>query len=116
MRTPEARDGMPVKRIMQHQRWIAVACAMLSYTALARAQPAADTAGAARAAPSLVPPKLAHGVTPAYPEAERARGAAATVLLELTLDASGKVTDAVVARSGGAAFDAAALTAAGALE
>jgi TonB family protein len=51
-------------------------------------------------------------VEPTYPEAERARGASASVGLILTIDTEGKVSDAVVSESAGAEFDASALAAA----
>ena len=47
-----------------------------------------------------------------YPEEERARGDEGTVVLDLHLDQDGRVTSADVVRSGGAAFDGAALRAA----
>ncbi len=60
----------------------------------------------------MTPPRLLQSVEPSYPESERQSGRAASVLLTLTLDTEGRVTDAVVAESGGAAFDASALEAA----
>lgn len=65
----------------------------------------------APAAPRMTPPRLVKAVEPIYPESERQSGRAASVLLTLTLDAEGAVTDAVVTESGGAAFDASALEA-----
>jgi TonB family protein len=51
-------------------------------------------------------------VSPTYPEAQRQSGQAASVTLLLTIDVTGKVSDAVVSQSGGPDFDAAALQAA----
>jgi TonB family protein len=51
-------------------------------------------------------------VEAAYPEAERAAGRTATVVMEIAISAAGAVDDAVVVESGGPAFDAAALAAA----
>ncbi len=65
---------------------------------------------AAAAEPTL--PELLETVPPVYPEEALGQGAGATVLLELDLDASGRVADARVVESGGAAFDAAAVQAA----
>lgn len=89
-------------------RWIAVACA-LAYPSLAVAEP--DD----RRAAALVPPKLVTGAVPTYPETKRATGEAASVLLKLTLDREGHVTEVAVLESGGPEFDAAASDAARAL-
>ena len=65
------------------------------------------------AAPRLTrPPRLATFVKADYPEAEKAAGREATVVLQLTIAADGKVSEAQVQTSAGAAFDAAALAAA----
>jgi TonB family protein len=61
---------------------------------------------------ALTPPTLVRSVEPVYPEAERARGASASVGLVLTVDTEGHVTDAVVSQSVSPDFDAAALAAA----
>ena len=85
--------------------WIAVACA-LAYPSTALAQtPDTD-------ATALVPPKLAQTVEPVYPEAKRASGEAASVVLTLTVDRTGHVSDVVVTESAGAEFDDAATSAA----
>ncbi len=71
---------------------------------------AAQVGGATTATtPALVPPALVTRVEPERPGSETT---GATVVLTLTIDASGKVTDAVVATSGGDAFDAASVAAA----
>jgi TonB family protein len=57
-------------------------------------------------------PELTHFVAAEYPESERAAGLAAVVTLQLTIDATGHVTEASVATSAGEAFDAAAIEAA----
>jgi TonB family protein len=58
------------------------------------------------------PPTLARFVEAPYPEAERAAGRPATVVLELSIDAAGVVQQARVTASAGPAFDAAAVQAA----
>ncbi len=64
-------------------------------------------------APKLTqPPKLKQFVAAAWPEAEKAAGRSATVVLRLDIDAAGVVTRAEVVESAGAAFDAAAQAAA----
>lgn len=63
-----------------------------------------------------VPPKIKTKVEPVYPPEKLAAGEKATVKLELTIDATGKVTNAKVIESGGAEFDAASLDAARKLE
>jgi TonB family protein len=75
-----------------------------------RAAPADGPAKGAR--PVLVPPKLVENVEPSYPQ-ERAgkETSTVTVVLELSIDATGKVADATVKRSAGELFDAAALDA-----
>jgi TonB family protein len=60
----------------------------------------------------MTAPRLLESTPPAYPEAQRQSGQAASVGLVLTLDAEGHVTDAAVTDSGGPDFDAAALDAA----
>ena len=85
--------------------WIAVACA-LAYSSVAAAQPSTEDAAA------LVPPKLVQSAEPTYPEAKRASGEAASVVLTLSIDHTGHVTDVVVAESAGPEFDEAASNAA----
>ena len=58
------------------------------------------------------PPRLTNEVTPVYPESKKSSAESARVVLTLTLDANGAVTDVTVATSGGAEFDAAAVAAA----
>jgi TonB family protein len=53
-------------------------------------------------------PRLLHFVEAPYPEGEKAAGRAATVVLELAIDAAGAVEQARVTGSAGPAFDAAA--------
>ncbi|MCU0683484.1 MAG: TonB-dependent receptor [Polyangiaceae bacterium] len=77
------------------------------------AAPRVAQAAPAPAAPKLTrPPKLVTFVEATYPESERAAGRSAAVVLRLTIAADGAVTDATVAESAGAAFDAAAIEAA----
>lgn len=81
--------------------------------AAARASAQEPSATADAAVPELSAPQLIRGEPPSYPQGETA---AASVELELTLDASGNVTAASVTRSAGAAFDDAALAAAAQLQ
>jgi TonB family protein len=66
----------------------------------------------AKAAPKLTKaPKLVKFVEAPFPESERAGGKTAAVVLQVAIGATGAVDEALVAQSGGAAFDAAALAA-----
>lgn len=91
-------------------RWLALAVSIAAAgvpvrEAVAQPRPA-------KAAPKLTkPPKLVKFVEAPYPEAERAAGKAATVVLQIAISAQGTVDDAVVTESAGAAFDAAAIAA-----
>ena len=71
----------------------------------------AASASAQTAPPQVKPPKLTTFVEADYPEAERARGRAAAVVLRLTIDATGHVQDANIVESAGPDFDAAATSA-----
>jgi TonB family protein len=62
------------------------------------------------------PPHLKKFVEPVYPDSEKASGKKTAVALSLSIDADGKVVDATVVGSAGAAFDAAAVDAAKQLE
>ena len=86
-------------------RWLAVACA-LAYPSIAVGQPDQSAVAA------IIPPKLVENVEPTYPEAKRASGEAASVVLTLTVDRTGHVSDVLVAESAGAEFDEAASNAA----
>jgi TonB family protein len=102
------------------------ACTLLLGTcsSLTLAQPAPTTeapvaAPDAGAPAALVPPKLRKDVQPAYPAAALAQGLAASVLLELELDAAGLVQRAGIAepsQAPGLGFEEAALAAAKQLE
>jgi TonB family protein len=84
----------------------------LALTATSAALPAAAQPRPAKAAPKLTkPPKLHTFVKATYPEAERAGGKTATVVLQVAISATGTVDDAVVTESAGPAFDAAAVEA-----
>jgi TonB family protein len=61
--------------------------------------------------PELQPPQLLAAEPPAWPVDAPPDAAATSVTLELTVDQSGYAKDAAVIRSGGPAFDAAALAA-----
>lgn len=57
-------------------------------------------------------PRLVKFIEAEYPEARRARGEQATVVLTIAISATGQVTNVSVAESAGADFDAAAMAAA----
>jgi len=92
-----------------------LASCVLVLAALGSAQRASAKApeGIAAGSPRLTKaPKLVRFVEAPYPASEKAAGRAATVVLELALDAAGAVGSARVVQSAGAAFDAAAAQAA----
>jgi TonB family protein len=60
----------------------------------------------------IVPPKLVTFVEAEFPPSEVASGKGAAVLLQIAIDATGKVAGVAVTESAGAAFDAAAVAAA----
>jgi TonB family protein len=62
-------------------------------------------------ASGLVPPRPTNTIAPVYPEEKKATAESATVVLAITLDASGTVTDVSVTTSAGPEFDRAALEA-----
>ncbi|MCP3140357.1 TonB-dependent siderophore myxochelin receptor MxcH [Pyxidicoccus xibeiensis] len=72
-----------------------------------------EPAATQEAAPAsgLVPPRRIDTVAVPYPEAERAAGREGEVVLRLTLDEHGVVTESEVVRSAGEAFDEAIRTA-----
>jgi TonB family protein len=87
----------------------------LTATVLAHAaygQPAAAAETAAPDAAALTPPKLMTFVEATYPAAAKAAGLQVNVDLEMTIDATGKVTEARVVAPVGNGFDEAALDAA----
>jgi TonB family protein len=92
------------------QRWsarLALAALLLAaHAAAAFAQAAEQTAPQLTKAPELV--KFVEAV---YPESERASGRAASVILQITISATGAVEEASVTESAGPAFDEAALAA-----
>jgi iron complex outermembrane receptor protein len=69
---------------------------------------ASAPASAPAAKPGVAPPELVKSVEATYPASELGKGAAATLVLLVTVGADGTVNDVAVAESGGAAFDAAA--------
>ncbi|AKU92102.1 TonB-dependent receptor domain-containing protein [Vulgatibacter incomptus] len=73
---------------------------------------APDTSFADPTENTLVPPTLTHFVEADFPESEANSGEGASVVLLLSISATGEVVQAEVAESGGEAFDAAALEAA----
>ncbi|HEX6764359.1 MAG TPA: TonB family protein, partial [Polyangiaceae bacterium] len=62
--------------------------------------------------PTTTPPELVKFVEAPYPEEARAQGIEGAVVLELTVDAEGKVTQAIVKEPAGHGFDEAAVEAA----
>lgn len=72
----------------------------------------ADPAATPAAPPSTAAPRLTQFIQADYPADELAAGREGSVLLELTIDATGHVTRAVVVQALSASFDQAALTAA----
>src|SRR5688572_2151999 len=99
------------RRLKVSWRALLIACATLGVSGFAAAQPAAGDDAPANA-PALVAPKLVENAEPVYPESQRASGETAKVVLSLTLDDQGAVTDASVLESAGEDFDASALEAA----
>lgn len=89
------------RRIRRAQRWAALltlAFSTVSTEAFAQGE--------------LTPPRVTTNVEPQYPAEKKGSGEAAVVVVDLAIDATGKVTDAKIRTSGGDAFDAAALEAA----
>ncbi|MGZ6092498.1 MAG: TonB family protein, partial [Polyangiales bacterium] len=95
---------------------IALACSIAasigSTSTSARAQAPAPEAEK----PKPVPPKVKKKVEPVYPPERLKAGERATVKVELTIDATGVVTNATISEGAGDDFDAAALEAAKQLE
>jgi vitamin B12 transporter len=69
---------------------------------------AAQTAGTPAESVELQPPQLLESVEAAYPEQARVAGFEGTVLLRLSIDADGRVTEAEVTQPAGNGFDEAA--------
>ncbi len=72
---------------------------------------AAQDDAAERSAAVLVAPRLAEHVDPVYPKAALERGREVDLVLVVVIDAAGRVEETAVAESGGAEFDAAAISA-----
>src|SRR4051812_41745654 len=72
----------------------------------------ATAADGAKAATALTPPKLAHFAEAVYPAAQVAAGQGANVDLEITISATGAVTNVVAVNPTGSDFDTAAIAAA----
>jgi TonB family protein len=72
----------------------------------------AEDAAAAVAQRVILPPKLVTFVEAEFPPSEIAAGKGATVLLQIAIDANGKVAGVSVVETGGPAFDVAAVAAA----
>src|SRR6516165_2715837 len=88
-------------------------------TATASAEPGAGSNApppeGSPAASAIVPPKLLTFVPAEFPPAEMTAGRGATVVLELSIDAGGRVVKVAVVGPATPAFDAAAVVAAGKL-
>jgi TonB family protein len=98
-------------------RWLAaarLACALAigsgTVPVAAQAQPAQAAGSPARR--TVRPPKLVQFVEAEFPPSEVAAGHGATVVLQIAIDATGKVAGVTVLESAGIAFDAAAVAAA----
>ncbi|NVJ05643.1 TonB-dependent siderophore myxochelin receptor MxcH [Myxococcus sp. AM001] len=85
--------------------------ALLLTAAPAEPAPAAAPAPSETAPSQVQPPSRIDSVTVPYPEVELAAGRQADVVLRLTIDEHGVVTESEVVRSAGAAFDEAIRTA-----
>jgi TonB family protein len=89
----------------------ALTALILSLSSAASAQQARPPQLEATRPKLTKPPALLEFVEATYPEAEKASGRAATVLLQIAISAAGAVEDAAVVESAGPAFDQAALDA-----
>ncbi|MGK3959059.1 TonB family protein [Sorangium sp. So ce118] len=98
-----ARKGAAASR----SRWLLFCClsasALCAPPALAQPEPQPGAA---------VAPQILEHVDPVYPPERLAEGVDTTVTLFVTVEKDGTVSDAVVAESGGAGFDEAAMSAA----
>lgn len=91
---------------------LAVAATCWGATSVAQTAPAAAATAGKPAGRVTKPPRLLRFFQAPYPEAEREKGQKASVALAIAIGADGKVVEATVAQSGGAAFDEAAVAAA----
>ena len=91
---------------------VALAAALLVGSAQAALAGAAWAQGGQAPARTIVPPKLVKFVEAEFPPSEVAAGQGATVVLQIAIDATGKVAGVTVTASAGPAFDAAAVGAA----
>ncbi len=89
---------------------LAIATSVALYAVPTRAQPDQDPADRA-APPSVTPPKLTRAAKAILPAGAAPAGEPVAVLLELLIDAEGKVSEAKVVESAGEPFDGAALEA-----
>jgi TonB family protein len=90
---------------------VASVAAILACAGRARAQ-AASPAPPPNAHKLTRPPRLAHFVEAPYPESEKTAGLAASVVLQIAINAGGTVDQVTVSQSAGPAFDEAATQAA----
>jgi TonB family protein len=79
---------------------------------MAQPGPETDTSSSPPPARAIVPPRLVTFVAAAFPPSELASGRGATVVLQISIDASGRVVAVSVEGSATPAFDAAAVAAA----
>jgi len=86
--------------------------ALVALALLLAPRAAAAEDAPAQAVPTIVPPKLVTFVQAEFPPSEVAPGKGATVVLQIAIDATGKVAGVTVLQTAGPAFDGAALGAA----
>jgi TonB family protein len=97
------------------QRVLLLLAASALFTGAARAEPDAPPPEGSPPSAAIVPPKLLTFVPAEFPPSEIAAGRGATVVLELSIDAGGRVVKIAVVGAATPAFDAAAVAAAGKL-
>ena len=101
--------SLPVRQVLT----LLSTLAMATLPAVARGQANAPVAEDAVNKPRLTkPPSLVTFVQAEYPEAEKAEGVTASVVLQIGIAADGTVSEVAVLESGGPAFDQAAVAAA----
>ncbi len=93
-------------------RVVFVAAALVAASATGAPFAWAQPKGPAAPARKLEPPKLQSFIEAEFPEAEKASGKGAIVVLQIAIGADGKVTQVAVVQSASPAFDAAAVDAA----
>ncbi|NUQ79589.1 MAG: TonB family protein [Polyangiaceae bacterium] len=105
---PNARPRLAALALSTSACAFASALFAIASPTSALAQPAQPPAEQPRA---VTPPQVIDHVDAIYPPAELARGIDTNVIVTVTVERDGTVSDAQITTSGGAAFDASALTA-----